>query len=70
MDSESDRRRLLLWSIVGALAVWGLLLGLGSYLGLDPETPDRDVRRMAFVGGSVAIFLAVWLGLLWLRGRR
>jgi hypothetical protein len=70
MDREPTNRRLLLWCVVGALAVWGLLLGVGSYLGLDPGTPDRDVRRLAFVGGSVAAFLAIWLLLLWRRGPR
>jgi membrane protein DedA with SNARE-associated domain len=70
MEREPTNRRLLLWSVAGALAVWGLLLGVGSYLGLDPGTPDRDVRRLAFVGGSVAVFLAIWLLLLWRRGPR
>ena len=70
MDREPTNRRILLWSIVGALALWGALLGVGSYLGLDPGTPDRDVRRLAFVGGSVMIFLTVWLGLMWFRGPR
>jgi hypothetical protein len=70
MEREPTNRRVLMWSIVAALALWGLLLGVGSYLGLDPGTPDRDVRRLAFVGGSIAVFLLVWLGLLWQRGRR
>lgn len=70
MDHEPTNRRLLLGIVAGALAIWGALLALGAYLGLDPETPDRDVRRMLIVGGSVAAFLAVWLGAVWLRGRR
>jgi membrane protein DedA with SNARE-associated domain len=70
MDREPTNRRVLLWSIVGGLAAWGLLLGLGSYLGLDPETPDHDLRRLAFVTGSVGVFLAIWIALLWLRSRR
>jgi membrane protein DedA with SNARE-associated domain len=70
MEREPTNRRLLLWTIVGALAAWGLLLGLGSFLGLDPQTPDHDIRRLAMVTGSVALFLAVWMGLLWLRGKR
>jgi membrane protein DedA with SNARE-associated domain len=70
MEREPTNRRMLLWTIVGALAAWGLLLGLGSFLGIDPATPDHDIRRMAMVTGSVAVFLAIWLGLLWLRGRR
>jgi membrane protein DedA with SNARE-associated domain len=70
MDREPTNRRVLMWSVVGGLILWGLLLGLGSYLGLDPETPDHDIRRMLIVTGSVAIFLAVWMAALWLRGRR
>ena len=70
MEHEPANRRLMLWSIVAGLAAWGVLLGLGAYLGLDPETPDRDVRRLAFVGGAVAVFLAFWMILLWLRRRR
>jgi hypothetical protein len=70
MEREPTNRRVLLWSVVAALAVWGLLLGVGSYLGIDPETPDRDIRRLAFVGGSVAMFLAFWMALLWWRSRR
>jgi hypothetical protein len=70
MEREPTNRRVLMWSIVGALALWGLLLGVGSYLGLDPGTPDRDLRRLAFVGGSVMIFLTIWLSLLWFRGPR
>ena len=70
MEHEPANRLVLLWSIVAGLAAWGLLLGLGSYLGLDPGTPDRDLRRLAFVGGFVAIFLAIWMLLLWRRGRR
>ena len=70
MDREPTNRRILMGSIIAALALWGLLLGVGSYLGLDPGTPDRDVRRLAFVGGSIAVFLTVWLVLLWRRGKR
>ena len=70
MDREPTNRRVLLWAIVGTLAAWGLLLGFGAYLGLDPETPDADVRRMLAVAGSVAIFLTVWMVALWLRSRR
>ena len=70
MESEPTNRRLLFWLVVGGLIAWGLLLGLGSYLGLDPGTPDRDVRRLAFVTGSVGLFLAFWMAALWLRSRR
>ncbi len=70
MNYEPTNRRVLLWAVVGGLAAWGLLLGLGSYLGLDPGTPDRDFRRMAIVTGCVAAFLAFWGAALWLRGRR
>jgi hypothetical protein len=70
MEREPTNQRLLLWAIIAALAGWGLLLSLGAYLGLDPETPDRDVRRLLAVGGSVAVFLTVWLAALWLSRKR
>ncbi len=70
MDHEPTNRRMLLWLVAGGLAVWGLLLGLGSFLGLDPGTPDFDIRRFAIITGCVGAFLAFWLGAMWLRGRR
>ena len=69
MDYEPTNRRLLLWSIFGALAVWGSLLGLGAYLGIDPQTPDRDFRRLWVVMGATGAFLALWLGALFFRKR-
>jgi membrane protein DedA with SNARE-associated domain len=70
MDREPTNRRLLMRLVVGGLIAWGLFLGIGSYLGLDPETPDRDIRRMLIITGSVGIFLAVWMAALWIRSRR
>jgi hypothetical protein len=70
MDREPTNRRLLMGLVVGAVAAWGAFLALGSYLGLDPATPDRDLRRMLMVGGCVAAFLGVWMWLLWRRGPR
>jgi hypothetical protein len=70
MKYEPASRRLLMWAVVGAIAAWGLMLGLGSYLGLDPATPDRDLRRFAIVTGCVGAFLAFWGAAFWLRGRR
>ncbi len=70
MKYEPSNRQVLLWSIVAALALWGMLLGLGAYLGLDPQTPDRDFRRLWIVAGMTGGFLAFWLGALLLRRRR
>ncbi len=70
MDHEPTNRRVLLWAIVAALVAWGILLGLGAYLGLDPQTPDRDFRRLWVVAATTGGFLAMWLGALALRGRR
>ena len=61
MEREPTNRRCCCGRSSAAWRLWGLLLGLGSYLGLDPETPDRDVRRLLIVGGSVGVFLAFWL---------
>jgi membrane protein DedA with SNARE-associated domain len=70
MDYEPSNRRLLLWSIVAALVVWGGLLALGAYLGLDPQTPDRDFRRLWVVAAMTAGFLVLWLGALYFGRRR
>jgi hypothetical protein len=70
MKYEPSNRRLLLWALVAAVAVWGGLLALGAYLGLDPHTPDRDFRRLWVVAGMTGGFLALWLGALYWRGRR
>ena len=70
MDHEPTNRRALLWLIVGAVAAWGVLLALGAYLGLDPQTPDRDYRRLLVVAATVGGFLVMWLGALLWRGKR
>ena len=70
MEHEPTNRRVLLWAIVGGLTFWGGLLALGAYLGLDPQTPDRDFRRLWVVAATTGGFLAVWLGALAWRGRR
>jgi hypothetical protein len=70
MEHEPTNRRLLLWAIVVALAGWGCLLALGAYLGLDPQTPDRDFRRLWVVAATTGGFLALWLGAMLLRRRR
>jgi hypothetical protein len=70
MNHEPSHRRVLLWVIVAALAAWGCLLGLGAYLGLDPQTPDRDFRRLGVVAATTGGFLLFWLAMLLWRGRR
>ncbi|MBX3426137.1 MAG: hypothetical protein KF688_10695 [Pirellulales bacterium] len=69
MDDVAQRRRLLTLTI-GAVAVWGAVLALGSYLGIDSQTPDRDVRRLAVMAGCSGLFVGAWLLALWLRSRR
>ena len=70
MDYEPTNRRKLLWAIVAALVAWSALLTLGAFLGLDPQTPDRDYRRLLIVLGVTGGFLAFWLTLLLWRGKR
>jgi hypothetical protein len=70
MEHEPTNRRLLLWTIVFAVAAWGALLALGAYLGLDPQTPDRDYRRLWIVAATTGGFLGLWLVALALRRRR
>jgi membrane protein DedA with SNARE-associated domain len=70
MQHEPINRRLLLWAIIGGLVAWGCLLALGAYLGLDPQTPDRDYRRLWVVVATTGGFLLLWLLALAWRGRR
>jgi hypothetical protein len=70
MRYEPTNGRRLTTLIIGALVVWGLLLGLGAYLGLDPATPDRDFRRLWMVAAIVGGFVLSWVGLLALRRRK
>jgi hypothetical protein len=70
MQHEPTNRRLLLWAIVGGLVAWGCLLGLGAYLGLDPQTPDRDYRRLWVVVAMTGGFLVFWLLALATKRRR
>jgi 4-amino-4-deoxy-L-arabinose transferase-like glycosyltransferase len=70
MEHEPTNRRLLLWAIIAGLVAWGALLGLGAYLGLDPQTPDRDYRRLWVVVAMTGGFLVVWLIMLALKRRQ
>jgi membrane protein DedA with SNARE-associated domain len=69
MKYEPTNRRVLLWTIIAALAAWGVLLAVGAYLGLDPQTPDHDLRRVGVALLAVGGFLGVWLLLLVTRRR-
>ncbi|MCA9237185.1 MAG: hypothetical protein KDA44_17045 [Planctomycetales bacterium] len=69
MDDSAQRRRLLTLT-VGAVAAWGALLALGSYLGIDSQTPSRDVRRLAVMAACSGVFVGGWLLALWFRARR
>ena len=64
MKYEPTNRRVLLWSIIVALATWAILLSLGAYLGLDPQTPDYDWRRVGIALAAIGGFLGFWLVLL------
>jgi hypothetical protein len=70
MQHEPTNRRTLLAIVLGALALWGAVLGLGAYLGLDPQTPDRDFRRLGVVAATTGGVLGFWLALLYLRRLR
>ena len=70
MEHEPANRRVLLGAVIGGLTVWGALLALGAYLGLDRQTPDRDYRRLLVVAATTGGFLLFWLAALAVRGRR
>jgi hypothetical protein len=54
----------LLALIMGALALWGVYIAIGSYL------YNRNPWRPLIVLASVGIFLGIWMLLLWGQSRR
>lgn len=66
MNAEPPPNTLMKWLIVG-LALWGLLLGVGAYLGLDAQTPSRDYRRLLVVAATIGGFLVLWLAAIYKR---
>lgn len=60
MHAEPPPNTMMKW-LIAALAAWGLLLGIGAYLGLDAQTPSRDYRRMLIVAATIGGFLLLWL---------
>jgi hypothetical protein len=70
---ERTGRRILV-AIVVALAVWGLVLAVGAYLGLWHQVGERgglrDPRRFWIVFGVVAMFLLFWGAALAMRAKR
>lgn len=56
--------------IIGALALWGIYLAVGTYLGMG-EGPEQqfDIRRPLIVIACMGAFLLFWVGLLWNRQR-
>lgn len=70
MDSEARQRQLMMRGVMGALAAWGILLAVGSFLGIDRQTPDRDFRRLLVVAATTGGFLLFWLAALRFGKRR
>ena len=62
--ASSDKLPIL--AIMLALLIWGGLLALGAYLFRD----SFDLRKPLIVMGSVGGFVACWVLLLLVRGRR
>ena len=56
--------------IVAGIAVWGILLAIGAYLGITDEAPSYDIRRAGIMLAATAGFLTFWLAALALRRRR
>ena len=67
--SENQTWRPILW-IAGALAAWGILLGLGAYLAPAGGQEGRDFRKLWVVAGMVGGFLLLWGGVLAVRARK
>ncbi|QDU78105.1 hypothetical protein Pan97_51860 [Bremerella volcania] len=70
MASESKNTVYLMAGVIAALALWGIYLAIGSYLGLAEGTRGYDIRRGLIVFACMAGFLLFWGVLLWNRRRR
>lgn len=72
MKSQSHQAAYLLAGIIGALALWGIYLAIGSYLGWGNRDPNTqfDIRRGLIVIACMGGFLLFWGALLWNRNRR
>ena len=70
-DHQNQIRVWLPVIIIGAgIAVWGILLALGAYLGISDEAPSYDARRAGIMLTATTGFLGFWLAALALRRRR
>ncbi len=70
VQQNQNRIWLPILIIVGGIAVWGILLALGAYLGLTDEAPNFDARRAGIMLAATGGFLLFWLAALALRSRR
>ncbi|MBA2114817.1 hypothetical protein [Bremerella alba] len=70
MAFQSKNSVYLIVGVITALAVWGIYLAIGSYLGLAEGTRGYDIRRGLIVFASMGSFLLFWGALLWNRQRR
>lgn len=68
-DSEFQPKWIVA-GIAGALASWGILLGIGAYFA--PSDPDKagDFRKLWVVAGMVLLFLLLWGSVLYARARK
>ncbi|MBI1248667.1 hypothetical protein GC197_12605 [bacterium] len=69
MANHSKQAAYLLGGIIAALALWGIYLALGSYLGMGEGTRGYDIRRGLVVIACMGGFLLFWGVLLWNRNR-
>ena len=70
MNKDSNQ----IWSpvaiIAGALAAWGLVLGIGAYLAVADDFSGTDSRKLGIVAITTGLFLALWGSVLWVRYRK
>ena len=74
-DSELEKRRaqILITIIMIAVAVWGIMLAFGSYLGgfgIYFGNGTTDIRKPLVVISCVIGFIEFWALLLWIRARK
>jgi hypothetical protein len=69
METTNEGRRWQ-WSLIVALAVWGLYLSIGATGIVSRQANPFDIRRPAIVMTCSAGFLLLWLASLRNRGKR
>lgn len=70
MATSEIQPKWLVAGIAGALAAWGILLGVGAYFAPSDPAKAGDFRKLWVVAGMILAFLTLWGSVLALRARK